>query len=97
MIQPLQLLKGVRVTEKATILSSTLNQYTFEVARDAGAHEIADAVEIAFGVKVARVNTLNRKGKVKRNRRHGGGRKVICDHLKKAIVTLKDGHKIELA
>ena len=96
MIQPIHILKGVRVTEKATILSSTLNQYTFEVARDARAHEIADAVELAFNVKVARVNTLNRKGKRKRNRRHSGGRTVICNHLKKAIITLKDGHKIEL-
>jgi len=95
MINPLHIIKGARVTEKSTILTSILNQYTFEVDRLARAQEIADAVEIAFNVKVARVNTLNRPGKIKRNRRHGGMSR--CDHLKKAIVTLKDGYKIEFA
>ena len=94
MIDPLRIIKGIRVTEKATALTANLNQYTFEVDRLARAHAIADAVEQAFQVKVARVNTINRRGKVKRNRRHGGLNR--CDHLKKAIVTLKEGFKIEL-
>ena len=67
-------------------------KYTFEVAVTAGKTEIKKAVEQAFeGVKVESVNTMRIKGKVKRQGRTQGRR----PERKKAIVTLKDGDKID--
>lgn len=90
-----KVLKGYRVTEKAANLQATANQYTFEVADDANAQEIAAAVESFFKVKVKRVNIINAKGKVKtsRVRRNSVG---IKGAMKKAIVTLESGHSIQL-
>ena len=69
-------------------------KYTFEVAKDANKIEIAKAVEEAFGVKVAKVNTLNMKGKAKRLGRYPAGRRA---NWKKAMVTLTaDSKTIEL-
>ena len=58
--------------------------YTFEVAKNATKPEIANAVEVMFGVKVARVNTINMKKKPKRLGVHFG----YTSEWKKAIVTL---------
>ena len=67
-----------------------MKKYTFEVAVDAGKTEIKMAVEQAFeGVKVASVNTMHVKGKVKRQGRTQGRR----PERKKAIVTLKKDSK----
>ncbi|MDR1393100.1 MAG: 50S ribosomal protein L23 [Bifidobacteriaceae bacterium] len=62
-------------------------KYTFVVAPTANKTEIRIAVEKIFGVRVAKVNTLHRKGKVKRTRSGVGRRKST----KRAIVTLADG------
>ena len=64
-------------------------KYTFNVATDAGKIEIADAVEKLFGVKVAKVNTINVRGRWRRQGMHGG----YTAASKKAIVTLKEGSK----
>ena len=70
------------------------NVYTFVVAPDANKNEIRQAVESIFNVKVTNVNTLNRNGKRKRNRRNGTfGRRP---DQKRAIVTLADGDRIEI-
>jgi large subunit ribosomal protein L23 len=70
------------------------NVYTFRVHKSASKPEIADAVRDIFGVRVAKVNTLNRKGKRKRNRRtFTYGKRP--DH-KRAIVTLVEGDTIDL-
>ncbi|HMC43266.1 MAG TPA: 50S ribosomal protein L23 [Acidimicrobiales bacterium] len=68
--------------------------YTFVVDPHASKTEIRQAVESIFNVRVAGVNTLNRKGKRKRNRRTGtfGNRSDV----KRAIVTLAEGDRIEL-
>jgi large subunit ribosomal protein L23 len=68
--------------------------YTFLVAHDANKIEIGQAIEAIFNVKVKNVNTLNRKGKRKRNRRTGtfGNRAA----QKRAIVTLAGDDKIEI-
>jgi large subunit ribosomal protein L23 len=87
------ILKLMRLTEKATKLSSELGQYTFEVARDANKHQIAQAVEETFKVTVRRVNTMVIRGKSKRGR---VGRPGMTSDYKKALVTLKAGDKIEL-
>lgn len=65
------------------------NKYTFKVAKAANKIEIAKAVEELFGVKVAKVNTMNVRG---RSRRMGMSRGYTPD-WKKAIVTLAEGSK----
>ncbi len=80
------------ITEKATLVSEQ-NQVVFNVARDASKPEIKAAVEALFNVKVKAVNTLIRKGKVKRFR----GVKGRQSNVKKAIVTLVDGQSIDVA
>jgi large subunit ribosomal protein L23 len=68
--------------------------YTFRVSPQASKPEIHDAVEAIFGVTVAKVNTLNRKGKRKRDRRTGTWGKRAS--TKRAIVTLAPGERIDL-
>ena len=79
------------ITEKSTLLSE-YNQVTFLVATDATKREIKAAVEDLFKVEVTAVNTLNSKGKVKRFRGRPGQRAAT----KKAIVTLAEGHSIDV-
>jgi len=88
-----QVLKLVRLSEKANKLSAELGQYTFEVFPNATKHTIAAAVEKTFKVTVTRVNTQNCRGKNKKSRQ---GRPSMTSDYKKAIVTLKTGDKIEL-
>ena len=64
-------------------------KYTFKVATDANKVEIADAVEKLFGLKVEKVNTINVRGRWRRQGLHGG----YTAASKKAIVTLKEGSK----
>jgi len=93
MKDPYAVIKTVLVTEKGTDLAARNNQYLFSVARDANKIEVRHAVESLFGVKVLTVNTMNRKGKRKRNRRWQMGRRP---HWKRAVVTLRQGDRIEL-
>ena len=79
------------ITEKAT-LASNANQVVFKVARTATKPQIKTAVEKLFGVKVKAVNTLLRKGKTKVFRGIRGKQKGF----KKAVVTLEDGHSIDV-
>ena len=79
------------ITEKSTMASES-NQVVFNVAKNASKPEIKQAVEALFGVKVKSVNTLNRKGKVKRFRGMIGQQSDV----KKAIVTLVDGEAIDV-
>ncbi len=65
-------------------------KYVFEVAKDANKIQIAKAVEEAFGVKVAKVNTLNMQGKLKRQGAQPAGRRPSW---KKAMVTLTPDSK----
>lgn len=64
-------------------------KYTFKVATTANKIEIANAVEKLFGVKVEKVNTINVRGRFRRQGAHGG----YTAATKKAIVTLKQGSK----
>jgi len=88
-----QVLKSVRLTEKANKLSAGYGQYTFEVFASANKHSIAQAVEQTFKVTVRRVNVMNYGGKNKKSRQ---GRPSVTSDYKKEIVTLKVGDKIEL-
>ncbi len=79
------------ITEKSASAAEK-NVYTFKVASDANKTEIKKAIEAAFGVKVEKINTLNTKAKDKRVGRYTGKTQTY----KKAIITLKDGEKIEI-
>lgn len=79
------------VSEKSYALME-LNRYTFEVDKRASKPHIAQAIEEIFGVSVTGVNTMNVPGKPRRQRYSKG----ITRTWKKAIVTLKDGEKIDL-
>ena len=79
------------VTEKST-MSSEHGQIVFQVALDANKFEIKQAIEQLFKVKVRKVNTLRQKGKTKRFR----GTKGRRPDIKKAYVTLEEGHSIDV-
>ena len=81
------------VSEKSYTLLEE-NVYTFEVAKSASKPEIRDAVESIFDVKVLKVNTLNRAGKRKRNRRMPTFGKR--PDVKRAYITLAEGDSSEL-
>jgi len=68
--------------------------YTFVVAPDANKIEVRQAIEAIFNVKVLKVNTLNRKGKRKLNRRSRTFGKR--PDLKRAVVTLAEGETIDV-
>ncbi len=80
------------ITEKASIVAGDGKTYVFKVNKNANKFQIKDAVEKAFGVKVAKITTLNTKPKDRRVGRYTGKTKTY----KKAYVTLVDGDKIEL-
>ena len=80
------------ITEKST-MASEQNQVVFNVAKKATKPEIKAAVEALFSVKVTAVNTLVRKGKLKRFRGTVGRQSDV----KRAIVTLADGQSIDVA
>jgi large subunit ribosomal protein L23 len=79
------------ITEKATIASEH-NKVVFKVAGTATKPQIKEAVEKLFDVKVKAVNTLNRKGKRKMFR----GQPGVQGDVKKAVVTLEEGHRIDV-
>ena len=80
------------ITEKSTLVASA-NQVIFKVRKDASKTQIKKAVEGLFGVKVKGVNTLLRKGKVKRFR----GRLGKQNDKKIAFVTLAEGQSIDVS
>jgi large subunit ribosomal protein L23 len=86
-----QVLRRPLVTEKST-MASEHNQVAFEVSIDASKPEIKAAIEDLFKVKVKAVNTLRQQGKVKRFRGRLGRRSDV----KKAYVTLEEGHSIDV-
>jgi len=92
-MSPFEIIKTVRVTEKGTVQGERFNQYTVVADRRANKVQIRQAVQELFNVKVLRVNTLNVRGKLRRQRTVAAGQ---SPDWKKAIVTLKQGDKISL-
>jgi large subunit ribosomal protein L23 len=86
------IIKSPIVTEKSTITTEHQNAYTFLVDRHANKIEIKDAIQKIFKVKVSKVRTQVRKGKPRRVRFNWGQQ----PDWKRAVVTLAEGHKIEL-
>jgi len=79
------------ITEKVSLMQETENKVAFVVNRDANKIEIRKAVEQKFDVQVKKVATINLDGKMKRMGRFQGRR----SSWKKAIVTLREGFKID--
>lgn len=79
------------VTEKSSNLQQTENLYVFQVAYDANKHQVKDAVERLFGVRVEDVRTVRVRGKVKRFGRYYGKR----SNWKKAYVKLQEGDSLD--
>ena len=94
MNEAFDIIDNIRLTEKGTLLSEKENKYVFRVKPHANKVQIKQAIEQLFGKKVIAVNTCNYAGKKKRERTAHVGRKA---HWKKAIVTLKEGDRIDLA
>lgn len=92
-MNPFNIIKTVRLTEKGTRQSEKYNQYTVVADRLATKPQIKQAVQELFKVKVVAVNTLNVRGKLRRQRTTQAGK---APDWKKAIVTLKEGDKIVL-
>lgn len=88
-----EVIKTVRLTEKGTRQGEKYNQYTVVADRRASKPQIRSAVQELFKVKVTKVNTLNVRGKFRRQRTSQAGQ---APSWKKAIVTLKEGDKIVL-
>ncbi|MEC5425583.1 50S ribosomal protein L23 [Virgibacillus sp. C22-A2] len=88
MKDPRDIIKRPVITENSADLMAE-KKYTFEVSTKANRTEIKDAIELVFGVKVLKVNTMNIKGKFKRMGRYGGYR----SDRKKAIVQLSEDSK----
>ena len=90
-MQLYEVLRRPLITEKSTALQAE-GKYAFEVAREANKPQIKQAVEKAFKVEVTAVNVMTVPGK----RRRLGRRQLPAHPWKKAIITLKEGDKIEL-
>jgi large subunit ribosomal protein L23 len=92
MKDPRDIIKRPVITENSMNLTAE-KKYTFEVDVKANKTEVKDAIEAIFGVKVAKVNIMNYKGKFKRVGRYSG----LTNRRRKAIVTLTpDSKDIEL-
>jgi large subunit ribosomal protein L23 len=87
------IIKTLQVTEKGSRLSATGNKYQFIVDPAANKLDIKRAVEQLFKVEVVKVNTMNYRGKKKRLRTMRYG---MTADWKRAVVTLKEGNKIEV-
>ena len=93
MKDPRDIILAPVVSEKSYALIEQ-GVYTFKVHPSASKPEISDAIQAIWGVKVLKVNTLNRKGKVTRARR--AGKSGSKPDTKRAIVTLAAGNEIPL-
>jgi len=91
-VHPLEVIRRPLITEKGARLGSE-HKYVFQVQRGSNKHQIKEAVEKAFNVRVTGVNVMNVKGKSRVTR---GRRFTHAPDWRKAIVSLAAGDKIEL-
>ena len=83
------------VSEKANLISEKTNRFSFKVSPDANKHQIIDAVEKLYDVKVVDVSTMNYDGKKKMRYTKRGIQRGKVSAFKKAIVTLAEGQTID--
>ena len=84
------------ITEKMTAITESQKKYGFVVAVNANKIEIAKAIKVKFDVDVIDVNTIKYKGKVKSQFTKKGRFVGRTNRFKKAIITLKEGQKIDI-
>ena len=94
-IRAYQMIQSPHITEKAGFLNEQ-NKYVFKVASKANKIEVKKAIEILYKVKVERVHMIHSAPKKRRLGRHEGWRGGLKKGFKKAVVTLKEGEKIEI-
>ncbi len=92
-MQEYEIIKYPVITEKSTAILGPENKYSFAVVKRANKRKIKKAIELIYKVTVLKVNVVKMSGKKKRVRRQLGR----TPDWKKAIVTLKQGDKIEFA
>jgi len=92
-MDPYSIIRGPVLTERSTTLQEDQNKYTFDVDPRANKVQIRQAIEQLFGVDVVQVNTMRVRGKPRRARFREYGH---TPDRKKAIVKLKEGHKIDI-
>ena len=80
------------VTEKSTHQQTTRNAYAFQVNPAANKHQIKDAIERQYNVKVTDVRTMNRKGKPRRSK----FKVTTTSNWKRAVIVLEENSRIEL-
>lgn len=90
------ILKKPLLTEKQNMLQDKYSQYSFVVDKTASKEDIKAAVEKMFSVEVERVNTMRYAGKAKSRYTRTGMVKGRQASFKKAVVTLKEGHSIDI-
>jgi large subunit ribosomal protein L23 len=95
-MRKLQILIRPLYTEKIAKLQDSENKYAFEVSREANKIEIRKEIERRFQVKVAKVQTMNVRGKMKQQMTRAGRFFGRRPDWKKAIITLAEGDKIDL-
>ena len=93
MVKYSEVIKGPVFTEKAFRLARENNTYTFKVGKKYNKHQIKEAVEQAFGVKVIKVRTANVKPKMKR---FGWRYTGYTSSWKKAYVTIEEGKTLDI-
>ena len=88
------------LSEKSAKMMETLNKYVFKVSVNANKLQIKNELETRFNVKISKVSTMNFKGKQKNTTIRSGGHVLRTSgkraSWKKAIITLKEGYKIDL-
>jgi large subunit ribosomal protein L23 len=92
-VHPLEVIRRPLITEKGARLGSE-HKYVFQVQRGSNKHQVKEAVEKAFNVKVVSVNVMNVKGKPRPSRGRRG--LVHRPDWRKAVVSLAPGDQIEL-
>lgn len=91
-MNPFQVLKNPVLSEKSTKLREARKQYVFKIDMKATKVDVTKAIESVYGVKVAKVQTLITRGKVRRRGMHVS----LSSKTKKAVVTLVEGGKLPL-
>lgn len=91
-MHPMSILRRPVITEKSTDMQEYERRYVFEVSPAATKHQIKWAVELAFSVKVLKINTMNVRGKKKKY----GPKATAKRSWKKAMVTLAPGDTITI-
>jgi large subunit ribosomal protein L23 len=91
-MNPYQVLKTPVLSEKSTKLREARKQYVFKIDLKATKIDVTKAIEVVYGVKVAKVQTLITRGKVRRR----GAHVSLASKTKKAVVTLVEGGKLPL-